>query len=239
MQKTLKKSIKAIFKYNMIQEGDKVAIGLSGGKDSLLLLTLLARYKKFADYNFDIIAITIDLGMGNTDFAGLKAFCEENDVPLHIVKSNIYKIVFEERKEKSPCSLCAKMRRGILCSTAAEMGFNKVALGHHADDLNETLFLSMIYEGRLNTFKPVSFMSNTGITVIRPLIFVDEETIIKLTRDFPVCKNPCPANNNTRREYVKDLLKKIHKEVPCSHLNIKNAITHPERTSLWKTENPE
>lgn len=231
--KNIGKVVRAIKKYNMISEGDNIVVGLSGGKDSLLLLEALAEYKKHADVSFSLSALTIDLGFEGSDFSKLQAFADNLDVTLNIFKSDIYQVVFEIREEKNPCSLCAKLRRGILCSEAAKMGANKLALGHHMDDMIETFFLSLIYEGRLSTFAPVSFMDRTKITVIRPLIFVDENEIIKESKHLPVFYNKCPADKHTKRQEIKNLVKSICETNKLTKTNITRAIMSPERYNLW------
>ena len=207
MRKILSGMTKAIKNYSMIEKGDKVAVGLSGGKDSLALLTALKAFQKFEGEDFELIAITIDQTSGKENFEGLKDFCKTLEVPLFIEKTDIFDVVFNVRKEKNPCSLCAKMRRGTLNSTAKKLGCNKVALAHHCDDLMETFFLSLIYEGRLSTFSPVTYLSNVDITAIRPLIYVDEKDIISATAKMPILKNICPANHKTQREEIKKLEK--------------------------------
>lgn len=232
MRKIVSSMTKAIKKFNMINNGDKVAVGLSGGKDSLILLSALSAFQKFEGENFELIAITIDQSGGKLDFSGLQKFCDDLQVPLYIEKTDIFEVVFDERKEKNPCSLCAKMRRGTLNSKAKSLGCNKVALAHHCDDLMETFFLSLFYEGRLSTFSPVTYLSNVDITAIRPLVYVSEEGIIDATKNFPILKNPCPANHKTKREEIKNLLKKLDKEFPNAKKQIKNAILNPERNNL-------
>lgn len=232
MRKIVSGMTKAIKKFNMIENGDKVAVGLSGGKDSLALLSALSAFKKFSGENFELIAITIDQTGGKENFDGLKKFCESLQIPLFVEKTDIFEVVFDERKEKNPCSLCAKMRRGTLNSKAKSIGCNKVALAHHCDDLMETFFLSLFFEGRLSTFSPVTYLSNVDITAIRPLIYIGEEEIINATKDFPILKNVCPANHKTKREEMKNLLKKLDKEFPNAKKQIKNAILNPERNNL-------
>lgn len=229
----LSKFIKAIKKYNLVQEGDKIAIGLSGGKDSLLLLDLFSCYKKIAKENFELLAITVDMGFDGADFSGLINFCKERDVEYKIVPSDIYKVVFEIRKEKNPCSLCAKLRRGILCSTAKENGCNKLALGHHLDDTIETFLLSLCFENRLSTFAPKSFMSQTGITVIRPMIFMYETEVIRESSGYPIFFNPCPADKHTKRQEVKEVIKNLETLCPHTKESILRAISSPERYNLW------
>lgn len=234
MRKIISATTKAIKDFNMIQNGDKVAVGLSGGKDSLVLLTALANFKKFDGENFDLIAITIDQTNGASNYSGLQTFCNNLNVELHIVKTEIFDVVFKERKEKNPCSLCAKMRRGSLNSAAKNLGCNKVALAHHSEDLMETFFLSLIYEGRLSTFSPVTYLSNVDITSIRPLIYASEEDVIVAAKDMPILKNPCPVDRFTKREEMKILLKELDKKFPNAKKQIKNAILNPERNNLIK-----
>lgn len=224
----------AINQYNLITNGDKIAVGVSGGKDSLTLLRLLAEYKKYNGIDFSLYAITIDL-FGKSDYSKVEQFCKELDVPYYIVNSDIYEIIFKERKEKNPCSLCSKMRRGALNTKAIELGCNKIALGHHSDDLIETFFLSMFYEGRLSTFAPMSYMDRTQITLIRPLLFCEEKNITAVAKNLnlPVFNNCCPANHETQREYMKNLLKKIQADIPFSKKLIMTAIIHPDRYNLF------
>ncbi len=233
LQKLLSKFRKCVETYNLIENGDKIAVGLSGGKDSLVLLTLLAKYQRFSPQKFDIIAISIDLFNGNSDLTKVKEYCKSLNVEYVVVKSQIYDIVFTERKEKNPCSLCAKLRRGMLNTKAKELGCNKVALGHTKDDLLETFFLSMFYEGRLSTFAPKTYLSNIGLSVIRPMIFIDEHETINESKTMPVFFNCCPANHKTQREYIKNLLKSIKKDIPISSDRIFRAIISPESYNLY------
>jgi tRNA(Ile)-lysidine synthetase-like protein len=236
LQNILSKLRKAVADYNLIDEGDNIAVGLSGGKDSLTLLTALKAYQRFSPQKYDLQAITIDLGFKDKDEAGfeaLKSYCQKIDVPLAVVHTEIASVVFDIRKEKNPCSLCAKMRRGALCNTARQTGCRKVALGHHADDFIETFLLSMFYEGRLSSFKPSAYMARTGVTVIRPLLYIEEKDINGFAADLPVFKNPCPQNNNTQREYIKNLLKNIQKEIPFAKERLFSALTSPERYNLF------
>jgi len=224
----------------MIKDGDKVAVGLSGGKDSLTLLTALSEFRKFSPQKFEIAAVTVDLGFRkNTSFKPLINYCKKLGVPLHVIKSDIYSIVFKIRKEKNPCSLCSKLRRGILNSWLKNNGFNKLALGHHGDDLVETMLLSLFFEGRLSTFAPVSHMSNSGITLIRPMIYVFEKDIknIAAKLDLPVMNNPCPANGGTQREKMKNLIDNICIDIPIAKDRMLSALTHPERNNLWEIIN--
>lgn len=232
MQKVLSTMRKAIEKYNLIEDGDNIAVGVSGGKDSLVLLKALADFKKFGLYNYNLCAITIDNYSGEISYDGLKKFCAEIDVPLHIEQTDINKVVFEIRKEKNPCSLCAKMRRGALNSVCQKLGCNKLALAHHKQDVVTTFFMSLIYEGRLNTMQPMSYMSQTGITLIRPLFLTEESKIIHASREFPILKSICPANNNSKRKEIKDFVTQVEQQFPGARKRIENAILSPERYNL-------
>lgn len=233
MQKILSVMRKACENYNLIEDGDKIAVGLSGGKDSLALLTALKRYQSFIDKKFDLIAIAIDLSGGKNDYSAIKAYCDEINVELHIIPSNVFEVVFDIRKEKNPCSLCANLRRGLLNSHAKELGCNKVALGHHKDDLIETFLMSLFFEGRLSTFKPKTYLSRVDITVIRPLIYCDESEIIKISNNFPILYNNCLANKHTERENAKKILKNLDQIYPNAKEKIFNAIINPQRYNLF------
>ena len=214
---------RAISDFNMIKAGDKIAVGLSGGKDSIALLSALAGLRRFYPEKFDIVAVRIDTGIGY-----------DKSVDYHVEKTQIYQVVFEERKEKNPCSLCANMRRGALNTTAKNLGCNKVALGHHGDDLIETFFLSMIYEGRLSTFQPVTYLSKADLTVIRPLIYVKEHEILSFSKDKPILKNPCPVDKFTQREEVKKTIKELSVKYPLLKDNVFNALVDDKRHNLIK-----
>ncbi len=235
MQKLLSLTRKAISDYGMIQDGDKIAVGLSGGKDSMALLASLAAYKKFSPEKFDLVAINIDLGL-NTDKAEVeatRAYCQSVGVEFVVEHTQIYDIILE-RGEKSPCSLCSKMRRGALNSIAKQYECNKLALGHHADDVLETFFLSLIYEGRISTFMPISHMDRSNITLIRPLIYVEEKYLSGLARRYnlPIIHNPCPQDKNTKREDIKKLVESLDDRYGCKQLML-TALFHPERNNLW------
>ena len=235
LQKLLSKARRAIEDHEMIKEGDKIAVGLSGGKDSLTLLYILANMRRFYPAKFEVVAISVDMGLGldENEVNAVKKVCEELNVEYIVEKTQIGEIVFNVRKEKNPCSLCANMRRGALNNTAVKHGCNKIALGHHADDLIETLFLSLFYEGRLSTFSPVTKLERAGVTVIRPMIYIRENEIIGFAKDKPIIHNPCPANKHTQREYIKTLLKNLEKDNKKLRENILGAITHPERNNLF------
>ena len=235
LQQLLSPFRKAVEDFNMINDGDKIAVGLSGGKDSIALLSAFCGLKRFYPKKFELVAVTIDTGVGyeKGELDALKEYVNSLGVEYHIEKTEIYDIVFNERKESNPCSLCANMRRGALNQVSAKLGCNKVALGHHADDLVETFYLSMLYEGRFSTFHPVTHLERANLDVIRPMIYVRERDIVSFTNDKPILHNPCPADKHTRREYIKNLLKDIRKEIPFSTDNVLNALIHPERTNLF------
>lgn len=224
MQKILSTMRKAVEKYGLIQDGDKIAVGLSGGKDSLVLLKALKMFQKFGIYNYEIIAVTVDIYSGNEDYSNLQKFCDDLGVELIVEQTDIHQVVFDERKEKNPCSLCAKMRRGALNSVAIKHGCNKIALGHHLQDVIETFFLSLLYEGRLSTMKPKSYMSNSKITLIRPLFLTHEQSIRSVSKDFPVKNSKCPADKNSKRQDVERLIEDINKLIPDSKKRIESAI---------------
>ncbi len=227
---------RAVDDYKMIKAGDKIAVGLSGGKDSVAMLSALMGLKRFYPEPFEVVAVRIDAGLSydKEQEKNLKNFVESLGATYHVEKTEIYQVVFEERKEKNPCSLCANMRRGALNQTAKKLGCNKVALGHHADDLIETFFLSMIYEGRLSTFHPVTYLSKADLTVIRPMIYVKEHTIKSFTQDKPILVNPCPVDKFTQREEVKNTISQLNKKYPLLKENLFNAITNDERHNLFK-----
>ncbi|MFQ6724408.1 MAG: tRNA 2-thiocytidine biosynthesis TtcA family protein [Clostridia bacterium] len=236
MQKILSTMRKAVEKYNLIQDGDKIAVGLSGGKDSLVLLKALKMFQRFDIYKYDIVAVTVDIYSGNEDYSHLQKFCDELEVELVVEKTDIHQVVFDERKEKNPCSLCAKMRRGALNSVAIKLGCNKIALGHHLQDVIETFFLSLLYEGRLSTMKPKSYMSNSQTTLIRPLFLTHEKTIKSVSREFPVKKSKCPADKNSKRQDVEKLIEFIDEAIPDSKKRIESAIISIESYNLLDKE---
>lgn len=207
---------KAIDDYNMIMPGDKIAVGISGGKDSLTLLCAMQGLRRFYPVPFDLCAVTVDLGFDNLKLDKIKELCVSYDVEYHIIKTDIAKVIFEDRKESNPCSLCAKMRKGALNDAMKAIGYNKVAYAHHKDDVVETMMMSLIYEGRFHTFRPVTYLDRTGITVIRPLIYMNEADVIGFVNknNVPVVKSPCPADGHTKREYIKELVRGINKEAP-------------------------
>ena len=216
LQRVMSLTRKAIDDYHMIENGDRIAIGISGGKDSLTLLYALHGLQRFYPKKFSLHAITIDLGFENLNLDEITKLCNILEIPYNIVNTDIGKIIFDDRKETNPCSLCAKMRKGALNTAIKELGCNKVAYAHHKDDVVETMMLSLIYEGRFHTFSPVTFLDRMELTVIRPLIYMRESDVIGFVHkyDVPVVKSPCPADGHTKREYVKTLLNEINRETP-------------------------
>lgn len=226
---------KAIEEYEMIKEGDRIAVGVSGGKDSMLLLYALKLYQNFSPVKYELAGVTVSLGFESFDLSPVVSFCQKIDVPYYIVDTDIEEIVFNVRKEKNPCSLCSKMRNGALHNKIKDIGFNKVALGHHADDVIETMFLSMLYSGKLATFKPVTYLSNKDIFNIRPLIYLKEAQVIGAVKDnqIPVVESPCPMDKTSKREEVKKLLKNIYKEIPEGRERLLQAIKNKDQYNLW------
>lgn len=216
LQQVLSCVRKAVDDYHMIDEDDKIAVGISGGKDSLTLLYALNSLKRFYPKEFAIHAVTVDLGFGNLNLDGIRALCKELQVEYTVIPTDIAQIIFEERKETNPCSLCAKMRKGALNQTVKSLGCNKVAYAHHRDDIVETMLMSLIFEGRFHTFAPVTYLDRTDLTVIRPLMYMKEADVIGFVNKYnvPVVKSPCPADGHTKREYVKNLLRQLNLENP-------------------------
>ncbi len=230
---------RAVQDYKMISDGDRIFVGLSGGKDSVLLLAALAAYRRFSPQRFELAAITVDMGFKDTPISendALSEYCREIGVERHILKTDIAEIVFEARQEPNPCSLCAKFRRGALNSEIIRLGGGKLALGHNADDVAETALMSLLYEGRFSCFTPTAYMDKSGVELIRPFIYIEECDIIGAVNrlGLPVVKNPCPANHATKREYMKELIKRLNAEIPSAKQRIMGAVFHPERANLWK-----
>ena len=228
LQQLLSYTRRAVDDYQMIQEGDRIAVGISGGKDSLTLLYALCGLRRFYPRHFDLEAITVDLGFPDFDLTEIQKLCEYLEIPYHIVPTQIGEIVFEVRKETNPCSLCAKMRKGAFNQKARELNCGKIAYAHHKDDVIETFLLSLIYEGRIHTFSPVTELDRTQITLIRPLIYVDEADIVGFEHAYrlPVHKNPCPADGRTKREFSAKLVRYLMQESPESRERIFTAILH-------------
>ena len=202
--------------YHMIEPGDRIAVGVSGGKDSLLTLVSLARLQKFYPIPFAVEAITMEMGMPGMDFSGVAALCEKLEVPYTRIQVPVYQIIFEERKEKNPCSLCAKLRRGSLNTALTDLGIRKIALGHHYDDAIETLLMNLLFEGRIGCFQPVTYLDRTDITQIRPLLYCQEPDIRRMASKLalPVVKNTCPMDGHSRRQEVKELLAELEQRYP-------------------------
>ena len=226
MQHILSLVRRCVEDYNMIDAGDTVAVGVSGGKDSVLTLAALAKLREFYPKRFEVAALTIDAGAPGTDFGPIAKLCGELEVPYHLIPGPIYEIVFEYRKEKNPCSLCAKFRRGALSTALTERGLHKVALGHHYDDAVETMLMSLFLEGRISCFQPVTYLDRSRVTQIRPLLYVQEREVRGAVRrlGLPVVKNPCPANGSTKREEMKELLLRLDKTYPQLKKKIFGAI---------------
>ncbi|MDO4938759.1 MAG: tRNA 2-thiocytidine biosynthesis TtcA family protein [Lachnospiraceae bacterium] len=228
LQKLYSYTRKAIDDYHMISDGDHIALGISGGKDSITLLYALAGLRRFYPRHFKISAFTVDLGFeGFKDgLSGISELCERFSVPYTIISTPIAEIIFSERKEKNPCSLCATLRKGAMNDFATQQGCNKVAFAHHKDDMIDTLLMSLIYEGRIHTFAPNTFLDRTGLTVIRPLMYVPEMDIIGFQHKYelPVVKNPCPMDGVSKREYVNNLTKQLERENPGVKQRIFHAI---------------
>lgn len=224
MQHILSTVRQAVDKYGMIEENDTVAVGLSGGKDSIALLTSLDRLKNFYPKKFSVVGISVDMGFDDAGdiFAPVREFCAEHEIPYHIEKTKIKEIVFDVRKEKNPCSLCAKLRRGALVSCAKELGAGKLALGHHLDDAAETFMLTLVNEGRVGCYSPVTVYEDTAVTVIRPLIYTREADIRSLVKkeNLPVVKSPCPEDGNTDRAEIKNVIR----ELEINHRGLKKRI---------------
>lgn len=226
LQQLLSYTRKAVDDYQMIADGDCIAAGISGGKDSLTMLYALHGLMRFYPKKFSVHAITVDLGLDNFNLDRIQALCTQLAIPYSIVKTDIGPILFDIRKEASPCSLCAKLRKGAFNQEAERLGCNKIAYAHHKDDIIETMLLSLIYEGRFHSFSPVTYLDRMKLTVIRPLMYVDEMDVIGFAHKYelPVCKNPCPVDGQTRRSYVKSLVKQLNQENPGSRERMFSAI---------------
>ena len=234
MRKILSQIRKFCSEHNLIEDGDKIAVGISGGKDSIVLLSALKQLQSFYDKRFEIVGISVDLSNGKMDFSEIEKYCKEIKVPFYVKQTNIFEIIFDIRKEKNPCSLCSNMRRGVLNSYAKEIGCNKVALGHHMDDLIETFILSLFFEGRLSTFQPKTYLSKIDLTAIRPMLYVSEEQIIKASKTLPIVKNQCKIDKHTKREEAKLILQHLESKFKDAKDKILTALIHPERNNLWK-----
>lgn len=228
MQKVIGKVRAAVEHYQLIDEGDRIGVGVSGGKDSLFLLCALHELSRYYPKKFTVTAVTADpcFGGQETDFSAIEALCHEREIPYYIKRTNLGTVIFDERKEKNPCSLCAKMRRGILHNTCVELGLNKIALGHHADDAVQTLFMNLFYGGKLGCFSPKSYLSRKDITMIRPLVFCEEREIVNAAArmQLPVVKSNCPADGVTARKDTSDLIERLEQEFPDLRAKLQGAM---------------
>lgn len=226
----------AIDTYNMIEESDRIAVGVSGGKDSLVLLYGLHLLSKYYPKKFSLVAVTLDPCFENkdSDFSAIEKFCSDNEIEYHIKRTELYNVVFVDRQEKNPCSLCARMRRGILHDMAKEYGCNKIALGHHKDDAVETFLMNLLQGGTIGCFSPVTYLSNKDITMIRPLIALDESDVENACKrnSLPVTKSNCPVDKETVREETKTLVKNLERDYPALKNKIINAMKK-DNISKW------
>lgn len=222
-------------KYDMIRDGDKICVGVSGGKDSLLLMYGLKLYQRFSKKKYEMCAVMLDLGIVDQDTSGIERFAKEHDIDFEVRKTDIGDVVFNIRKEKSPCAMCAKMRRGALNDIAVAKGCNLVALGHNREDVLETFFLSLFYEARLNTLAPVTYLGRTGVTVIRPLVYFPEKDAIAAARrlELPVLPANCPVAGKTKREDMRLFLQELHKIVPNTESRLMKAISDTHKYGMW------
>ena len=237
MKKTLGCLRKADRDFNLIEKGDRIVVGVSGGKDSLLLLHALSLYRKFSHKDFSLMAVTVTMGLEPFDLDPVRKLCDSLEIPYLVRETEIGKIIFDYRKEKNPCALCSKMRRAVLANTCVELGYSKLALGHHREDAVETLLMSLFYEGRFHTFHPRTVMSRTGITVIRPLVYLPESHVKHMTKVLclPLVESPCPANGNTRRAEMKDLLRRLRQLYPDINDRFLHALQQ-DHYDLWQKD---
>lgn len=235
MKRVLGSIRRADERYRMIEDGDRVCIGVSGGKDSLLLMEAMKLYQRFCYTRFDVCAVMLDLGIRQQDTAAIEAYAARIGMDFTVIHTDIGKVVFEYRQERSPCALCAKLRRGALNTAAVERGCNKVALGHNREDVLETLFMSMLYEGRINTFAPVTHLSRRNVTVIRPLIFLPEKYALSVARqrELPILPPNCDIAGQTKREEARQLLQHLATLVPDIEQKLLHALIHTETYGLW------
>lgn len=235
MKKVLGCIRRACKDFDLIQPNDHIAVGVSGGKDSILLLYAMSLYKYFSPIPFTFCGIHLNLGFDSVDNSALIEYAKAQNIELHVVETEIADVVFNVRKEKNPCSLCAKMRRGALNERAKKLGCNKVALGHSMDDALETFFLSMFYEGRLYTLSPKSYLDRTDITLIRPMLYIPEKHIINTVSklNLPIVNNPCPANGNTKRQDMKELVSSLAKQFPGVKDKMLHAFQNTNKYNMW------
>lgn len=239
MKKTLGCIRKADADFGLIGDGDRIAVGVSGGKDSLLLLHALSLYRKFSHKNFTVSAVTVSLGLEPFDLSPIRELCDTLEIDYIVKETEIGKIIFDYRKEKNPCALCAKMRRAVLANTCLEAGCNKLALGHHREDVIETLLMSLFHEGTFRTFHPKTLMSRTGITVIRPLVYLPESHVRHMMKvlNLPVVASPCPADGNTARAEMKELLRRLRAVYPDAAERFLHAL-QKDHYDLWQKDVP-
>lgn len=235
MKTTLGCLRKADQDFHMIVPGDRIAVGVSGGKDSLLLLYALNLYRLFSHTDYTLHAFTLTMGLEPFDLSGVAKLCKNLDIHYTVRETRIGPILFEERKDKNPCALCAKMRRGMLTDLCREYGMNKLALAHHRDDALETLLMSLLFEGRIHTFHPVTYLSRSNVTVIRPLIYLPEKHIRHVAAQLalPIVPSPCPVNGHTRRQEMKELLASLAKRYPKAQELMLSALRNQDQYGLW------
>lgn len=236
MKKVLGCIKKAVMNYSMIDDGDVIGVGVSGGKDSMALLYGLKLFQNFSPVKYEIKAISLTMGFENFDLTSISDFCKTHDIEHIVEETNIGKIIFEERNEKHPCGMCSRMKRGRLSKVCNRNGISRLALGHHADDAIETLFMSMFYESRIHTFRPVTYMDRSGITVIRPLIYAFESDITDAVsrHNLPIISNPCPADKNTKRQYIKSMMNNFSKDIPHLKAQLLHALENKDQLEIWK-----
>ena len=235
MKRVLGSIRRADEKFHLIEDGDKICIGVSGGKDSLLLMRALKLYQMFSKTDFSVCAVMLDLGLKYQNTQPIIEYAKEIGIDFEIIKTEIGKVVFEYRAERSPCALCAKLRRGALNTAALERGYNKVALGHNREDVLETLLRSILYEDRMNTFAPLTYLTRTGITVIRPLIYVPEKHCLSVAKqlNLPILPANCDIAGNTKREEAKEIIQYLCKIVPDADIKMMHAIMNTDKYGLW------
>ena len=235
MKRVLGSIRRADEKFHLIEDGDKICIGVSGGKDSLLLMRALKLYQMFSKRDFSVCAVMLDLGLKYQNTQPIIDYAREIGIDFEIIKTEIGKVVFEYRAERSPCALCAKLRRGALNTAAMERGCNKVALGHNREDVLETLLMSILYEGRMNTFAPLTYLTRTGITVIRPLIYVPEKHCLSVAKqlNLPILPANCDIAGHTKREEAKEIIQYLCKIVPDADIKMMHAIMNTDKYGLW------
>jgi tRNA(Ile)-lysidine synthase TilS/MesJ len=235
MKRVLGSIRRADEKFHLIEDGDKICIGVSGGKDSLLLMRALKLYQMFSKTDFSVCAVMLDLGLKYQNTQPIIDYAKEVGIDFEIIKTEIGKVVFEYRAERSPCALCAKLRRGALNTAALERGCNKVALGHNREDVLETLLMSILYEGRMNTFAPLTYLTRTGITVIRPLIYVPEKHCLSVAKqlNLPILPANCEIAGHTKREEAKEIIQYLCKIVPDADIKMMHAIMNTDKYGLW------